>query len=98
MENDGLALWGLIRRRSGFSKAMMWLGSAKSQIRTSKDCLIQTPKSRNMKGLTTNIIATRRYGSILAIKDEFFKRFAIHQVIGLCRRGNELDLPRLNAL
>ena len=35
-----------------------------------------------MKGLTTNIIATRRYGSTLTIKDEFFKRFAIHQVIG----------------
>jgi len=46
-----------------------------------------------MKGLTINIIA-----AALAIKDEFSKRFAIHQVIRLYRRGNELDLPRLNAL
>jgi ABC transporter substrate binding protein (PQQ-dependent alcohol dehydrogenase system) len=51
-----------------------------------------------MKGLTINIIATRRYGSALAIKDEFSKRFAIHQVIRLCRGGNELDIPRLNVL
>ena len=46
-----------------------------------------------MKGLTINIIA-----SALAIKDEFFKRFAIYQVIRLFRRGNEPVLPRLNAL
>ncbi len=46
-----------------------------------------------MKGLTINIIA-----SALAIKDEFFKRFAIYQVIRLFQRGNEPVLPRLNAL
>jgi hypothetical protein len=51
-----------------------------------------------MKGLTINIIATRCYGPALAIKDAFSKRFAIHQVIRLCRRGNELDLSRLNVL
>ena len=46
----------------------------KSQIRTSKAGLIQAPKSRNMKGLTINIIATGRYGMAFAIKDEFSKR------------------------